>query len=377
MTTASDERPAGGRRPAIPRVVRRSVAVLAFLLVLEYLVLPQFARARGSLSVLRDVNVALLVAAVLAEVGAVLSYAELTRSILPARGKPSLFRTTEIQLATLSVSHLVPGGAAAGSGLGVRLFTNDGVAVTDAGFAIAVQSLGSAVVLNVILWVALVASIPIHGFNPLYLTAAVVGIVLLGAFFALVFALTRGEERAARIVRVVARRLPFLHEDSLHRAVRRVADRLHTILDDPSLLLRSTGWAAANWLFDAGCLWIFLDAFGKVVDPVSLLVSYGLAQVLGAIPITPGGLGVVEAVLTASLVGFGVPHEVAIVSVVAYRLVNFWLPIPIGALAYLSLRAGLGKPREGVQELAEQAAEQRERPREWAERHGVGVRQRD
>ncbi len=108
------------RERSLRRVVRRAVAVLLFLLVLEYLVVPQLAGARSSLRLLADVNVALLAAAVLAEVAAILAYAELTRSVLPGASAPSLRRTAEIGMATLAVSHLVPGGAAAGTGLGLR-----------------------------------------------------------------------------------------------------------------------------------------------------------------------------------------------------------------------------------------------------------------
>jgi uncharacterized protein (TIRG00374 family) len=362
------------------RTVRRFLALLGFLLVLQYLVIPQFAGARRSLSTLANVNVALLAAALLAEVASILAYAQLTRSVLPRGSAPSLFRTAQIQLSTLAVSHLVPGGAAAGSGLGLKLLTDEGIGSEDAGFALAVQGLGSAVVLNLMLWIALVVSIPVHGYSAVYATAAVAGVVLLGTFFALVFALTRGEERAARVLRAIARKIPFLSEDAVHRAVHRVAANLRALLDDRALLIRAIGWAAANWLLDAACLWIFLAAFGDTVDPVSLLVAYGLAYVLAVIPITPGGLGVVEAVLTATLIGFGVERSVAAVGVVAYRLVNFWLPIPIGALAYASLRAGVGgrpRPREGAQELAYRAAADREDARAWAERHGVEVHRRE
>ena len=58
------------------------------------------------------------------------------------------------------------------------------------------------------------------------------------------------------------------------------------------------------------------------------------------IPITPGGLGVVEGVLIPTLVGFHVPLGIATLGVLSYRLVNFWLPIPVGGAAYLSLRFG-------------------------------------
>ena len=109
---------------------------------------------------------------------------------------------------------------------------------------------------------------------------------------------------------------------------------------DRPLLARAALWAMANWLLSAASLWVFVAAFGYRTDLDGLIVAFGLANVLAAIPLTPGGLGVVEAVLTSALVGFGAPRGTAVLGVVVYRLVNFWLPIPIGGLAYLSLKVG-------------------------------------
>jgi uncharacterized membrane protein YbhN (UPF0104 family) len=60
--------------------------------------------------------------------------------------------------------------------------------------------------------------------------------------------------------------------------------------------------------------------------------------VAAIIPISPGGLGVIEAVLIPSLVGFGTPRAVAVLAVVSWRLFNFWAPIPAAGVSYLSLR---------------------------------------
>ena len=89
---------------------------------------------------------------------------------------------------------------------------------------------------------------------------------------------------------------------------------------------------------DAASLWVFIAAFHRYVSPIDLLVAYGLANVLAVIPITPGGLGVVEGVLIPTLHGFHVPSKVALLGVLGYRLVNFWLPIPVGGATYVSLR---------------------------------------
>jgi len=104
-------------------------------------------------------------------------------------------------------------------------------------------------------------------------------------------------------------------------------------------------------------------------------VAYGLANVMAVLPITPGGLGVVEGVLVPTLVGFGSPRGIAILGVITYRLVNFWLPIPVGALAYLSLRVEPGASRrrraQELEELAEAAGREAEDRHQWAVRHGL------
>lgn len=399
------------RRWAVPKSLRRGLMVFGLLLALEYLVLPELAGARKAAHLLSNLNPIYLAAGVGLEVAALVAYAQLTRSVL---GSPlSLWTVLRIDLCTLAVSHVVPGGSAAGTSLGYRLLTEEGVPGADAGFGLATQGMGSAAVLNVLLWLGLVISIPTAGFNPLYGTAAILGALLLGAFTVLVLLLTRGEEWAADVLRAAARKTPFLDGEAVNRLVRRLATRLRQLFGDRPLLLRAVAWAAANWLLDAASLWVCLAAFGKLVSPDALLVSYGLANVLAAIPVTPGGLGVVEGVLTSALVGFGSARGVAILGVISWRLVNFWLPIPVGGLSYISLRidedegvtvaplepvpaappvadreqpdviAGgpaaeapeLNRPRAAALErLARRATDGAEDRRGWAARHGVRIR---
>jgi uncharacterized protein (TIRG00374 family) len=358
----------------VAKRVRRLVLLLLFLLVVEYLVLPQIPGIRHSLSLIGNANVWLIVAGVLLEVGALVAYAQLTRAVLPVETRPGLWRIFRIDLSTLAVSHVVPGGSAFGAAVGFRLLGESGVSSADAGFALGTQGIGSAVVLNILLWIALVASIPLHGFNPVYATAAAVGAVLIGGFATLVLLLTKGEARAARILRAIARKVPFLDEEKVHQIVHRLAARLREMTRDKWVLGRAVAWATANWLLDAASLWAFLAAFGPPPGPVELMVAYGLANVLAAIPVTPGGLGVVEAVLTASLVGFGMTRGPAILGVIAWRLVNFWLPIPAGGVAYVSLAVERGRrpPADELREVAEQSLGQRKRPGEWAAEHGIG-----
>ncbi len=318
---------------------RKVIAVGVILLVVEFLVLPQVAGAHRALGVLAGANFGLVAAAVGIEVASLVAFAQLTRSTLPRQGRPSLATIVRIDLASFALGHIAPGGSAAGAALGYRLLSAEGVSAADAGFTLAAQGIGSAVVLNVLLWLSLVVAIPAGGFSPLYGTAAVLGLVLLGVVAVVILGLTRGEMRTAGWLRRLCARTRFVDATRVEAALHEVAARLHGFWSDPPMVARATGWATANWLLDAASLWILLLAFGHRLGPDALLVAYCLANVVAALPITPGGLGVTEAVLITLLVGFGTPREVAVLGALAYRLVNFWLPMPAGTVSYLSLRS--------------------------------------
>ena len=231
-----------------------------------------------------------------------------------------------------------PDGTATAGALNYRLYSNLGVPASTNGFGLAVQGSGSAVVLNVIFWVALVVSIPLRGFNPAYGFAALAGVFLLLIFFGIVILLTRGQKYAETVLRRTLGRIPRLDPDRITTMLESVAERINMLLRTRKILTASLIWAAANWLLDAASLWTFLWAFGYPISPIDLFVAYGLANILAVLPFTPGGLGVVEGVLIPTIVGFGVPHAPAILAVLLYRLINFWLPIPLGGISYLTVR---------------------------------------
>jgi uncharacterized protein (TIRG00374 family) len=350
------------------------VLLLAGAFVVIHFLVPQIAGVHRALYRLGQVKVPWLLLAIALELASILAYTLLTRAVLLHSRPPRFDVLLRTQLSTLAVNHVVPGGAAAGGALGYRLLTEAGLPGTDTAFALATQSAGSAVVLNVLLWTGLVVSIPVHGYNPLYGTAGVLGALLIAAFAAVVVLLMRGEERAVKLLRVVAGRLPMLDPDRVVAIVRRLADRLRTLAADRALVGRATGWAVGNWLLDAASLWVFVGAFGHWARFEDLIVAFGLANVLAVLPITPSGLGVVEFVLTSTLVGFGTPRDIALLGVIGYRVLNFWLPIPLGGLAYLSLRAERGVRERGseqLRQLAKQSLEEAEAPKTWAIRHGM------
>ncbi len=330
------------RRRFLPAPIWNIGKLLIIALIIEYLIVPQLAGTRKALHLISQVQPAYLLLGVVLEALALVAYTQLTRSVLPDESDPGLFTVLRIQLTTLSVSHCVPAGSAAGTSLGYRLLTLAGAGKADVGLAMGLQATGSAVILNFIFLIALVVSIPVWGFSPLYVTVGVVGIVLTVIFAVLVLLLTRGLGWAEGVIDRAARHIPFLDAAAAHEVLERFAARLHELGADRRLIFRASLWAAANWLLDAASLYVFVGAFGHWVNPDGLILAFSIAHVLSAVPLTPGGLGVVEATLTSTLVGFNTPRGIAILGVIGYRLINFWLPIPVGGLAYLSLHVDPG-----------------------------------
>src|ERR1700677_1057048 len=319
--------------PFIIKPLRRGALLFVMLLVIEYLVVPELVGASKDLYLLARVNAAWAVAGVVLECLSLFCYGLLTQVLLAPEGRPSLSRLFRIDLTAAAIAHVIPAGSLGSAGVGYRLFTAEGVTGNEAAVMMATKGLGSTVVLNVLLWLSLVISIPLAGFHPIYVTVAVIGAVLLFTAAALVFGVTRQSERASRIVYAVGDWVPGLTGDRLERGIREAGASLTALGRDRRTLAWSITWATLNWLLDAASLWCFVAAFGHTVDPVELFAAYGMANVAG-------GLGIIASVAPLLLVSFGVTRSVATLGVLGWRLVNFWLPIPAGAAAYASLKAG-------------------------------------
>ena len=89
---------------------------------------------------------------------------------------------------------------------------------------------------------------------------------------------------------------------------------------------------AGRWLLDFMTLLAALAAIGSYPRPSVVLLAFCAAKALGNIPVTPGGLGFVEAGMTAMLVLAGVDPGDAVLATFAYRLFSYWLPLPFGLL---------------------------------------------
>jgi uncharacterized protein (TIRG00374 family) len=318
--------------------VRRGALLFILALVVEYLVVPELVGASKDLYLLGRVNASWVVAGAVLEGVSLFCYAVLTKVLLPPGPKPSLSRLFRIDLSAAAVAHVIPAGTLGTAALGFRLFTNEGISGNDATVMMAAKGIGSTVVLNVLLWLSLVVSIPLAGFHPIYVTVAIIGTIVLLGVGALVFGITRGAGFASRVLRVVGNRIPFLSGERVERAVLEASRSFSLLARDKRVMAWALLWASLNWLLDAASLWCFVAAFGHLTNPIELFAAYGIANVAGALPLTPGGLGIVDSIAPLLLIGFGVTKSVATLGVLGWRLVNFWLPIPTGAAAYVSLK---------------------------------------
>jgi uncharacterized protein (TIRG00374 family) len=175
--------------------------------------------------------------------------------------------------------------------------------------------------------------------NAIYGSAALVGVIVMGLAGAIVFGLMEGKGRSERVIRWLARKIR-VDEDKAAAVLHRLAERLDQLISDRRLLGRVAFWASLNWLFDAAALWVFLRAFGTTMDVDALIIAFGIANVIAAIPITPGGLGYVDGGYVAMLTGFGAIARRATLGVAAYRFAQFFFPILLGGVLYASLRIG-------------------------------------
>jgi len=328
---------------ALPSGLKSTLVALKwviFAIIIYFFVLPLIPGFGKAVSELAKVRPSLLVLGLGLELAALFAYSLLTHAALgDSRHSISIWRLFRIQLSTKSVSEVLPAGSAASSALGFKLLTSSGVPGPDAGFALATAGLGSAVVLNLILWVGLIASIPGQGVNAAYGSAALVGVILMLVATGLVVGLIDGQGRAERSIKWIATKLR-MDPDNAADVLRQLGFRLQGLAREPGLKERVFVWALLNWLLDMAALWVFLLAFGADVDLRNLIVAFGLANIMAVVPITPGGLGIVEGIYIPTLVGFGLTRSVATVGVLSYRIAQYWMPLIVGAIVYLSLRVG-------------------------------------
>jgi uncharacterized protein (TIRG00374 family) len=96
--------------------------------------------------------------------------------------------------------------------------------------------------------------------------------------------------------------------------------------------------AAGYWAFDIAVLGVSFKAFGTTM-PVAVLVMGYFLGTLGSLLPLPGGIGGVEGGMIGAFAAFGVAADRAVIAVLAYRAISFWLPTLPGVAGYVTLRS--------------------------------------
>jgi uncharacterized protein (TIRG00374 family) len=164
------------------------------------------------------------------------------------------------------------------------------------------------------------------------LVEAVLGIVLVALLLVAAWAeRARLLAHARRVVRLSQR---YVHRPAADRSPEEVIghwlERMAAITPSRGEWARAATMSFSNWIADMACLTLSYFAVGAGVPWRGLLLAYGAGQLAAVLPITPGGLGVVEGSLTVALVTFGGGESSTVAAVLLYRLISFWLLLPIG-----------------------------------------------
>jgi uncharacterized protein (TIRG00374 family) len=270
------------------------------------------------------------------------------------------------QLASNAFGRVVPGGVAAAGAMQYSMLTRAGVPAAAAASGMTASSVlvfGVLLALPLLALPAILFGAPV---DPGLGRAALIG----GVVFVLLFAVGAAAivwdrplvvaGRAAQMVRnrVRPRKPPLT---GLPKRLLRERDSVTDVLGRrwwEALL-----FAAGRWVLDYLTLLAALTAVQADPRPSTVLLAFCAAQFLGTLPLTPGGLGFVEAGLTGTLALAGVGAGAAVVAALAYRLVSFWLPIPAGGVAALVHRRRYGLPNGAREALSEgEAASASPRP---------------
>jgi uncharacterized protein (TIRG00374 family) len=257
----------------------------------------------------------------------------------------SWFAVGTTQLASGAFGSLVPGGAATAGAVAYRMLTKAGVRSDDVASGITASTIAGTATVFAMPLLALPAIIGGVAAPSGLITTAYVGVAGFVAFAVLSAAAFGWDAPLLIVGRTIRWLIQRIKRDS-------AADLPEHLLAQRDRMKAAFGrrWyvaltgAVGKVGFDYLALVCCLAAVGARPHPSLVLLAYVAGALLALIPVTPGGLGFVEAGLTGMLTAAGVGAQEALVSTLAYRLVSFWVPLPAGGIAYLLFRRRYGEP---------------------------------
>ena len=279
----------------------------------------------------------------------------------PGLTYPQAFVMTQ---STTAVSNSVPGGAAVGIGLTYAMYSSWGFSKADSALAILVSGVWNnfAKLAMPVLALALLA---LQGdASAPRVTAGVAGIAMLAAAIGLFALMLRSDAAAQRVGRVCERVASWARRlvrrppvEGWDEAAARFRGQTMRLLRRS--LLRLTVGTVVSHLSRYLVLLLALRNVGvpeRIVGWVEILAIFAFIRLLSALPVTPGGLGVVELGLTAGLVAAGGDEAKVVAAVLVYRALTYLLPIPLGMATYVVWRRNTSWRQPSVAEPADAPA---------------------
>lgn len=314
--------------PKTARAVRALAAVGLGAIGL-YLVLSQRGELAGVTAYLGHLRWWWVLPAVVAETASMMSFGGMQKTLLAGGGvRMGWGWATGITLVGNSISNTLPGGPAFASVFAYRRYRFLGadhvlaawsvlVTFVLAGAALALFSLGGLVVAGSL------------GAND---GVGETALGTLAALLALGLVLQRRGLLAKATMPAVGMYERILHPSpgEAESILVRIAARLVTVRPALGEVAVAFGWALGNWIFDCACLAAAFPAVGAPVPWRALVLAYGAGQLAANVPITPGGLGVVEGSLAIALVVYGGATTSTVAAVLVYRIISFWAFLPLG-----------------------------------------------
>jgi hypothetical protein len=309
---------------------------LAVAGVVLYVVGGQRGELQGALSYLEDLRWQFVLLAAVMEFLCIVAFGAMQRVLMEAGGvRARLADMTAIAFAGNAIQNSLPAGPLWSNVFAFRQFKRRGADDVLSVWVLVATSIASAGSLALIAVLGLIFA---HNsgviWDLLAVAAGIVGLLLIVRYLlrrhtwtlAVVTAIVRLSQRVIRRPRGDAKEL-----------VDQGWARLTAVTPSRHVWVLAFGFAAANWLWDCLALALCFLAVGSGVPWQGLLLAYGAAQLAINIPITPGGLGVVEGSLTIALVAYGGQKEATVATVVLYRLISFWGLLAVGWVAWAVL----------------------------------------
>jgi putative heme transporter len=264
-----------------------------------------------------------------AEAGSFLAFALLQRSMLRAGGADvAVGPMAAITLAANAITNSLPAGSVIAPVYSFRQFRRRGADQALAGWSVVATFVAESITLTVVAATGL--SVAEAEGASLDLVGVIVTVLVLAVATGLVFVQKRALVWTVSAVLRLCRRLTGWPRGELAVHIDRIILRLTVVRLSPGQMAGALALALANWLLDCGCLALSFLAVGAGVPWKGLLLAYGAGQLAANLPITPGGLGVVEGSLTIALVAYGGAAPSTVVAVLLYRVLSFWLALLVG-----------------------------------------------